>query len=446
MKRSALVLSVVTLMAAAPLHGQGLRELIGNLFIFSENAEDPLFLQGTADQNDPAIRAHGNHFVPAAVGQNATLIQFLTTSVGTNISNIPISSTSGGVTYRFEAGVPIPTSTSPGPIIGERAQTLGRGRLLVGANVTRLKFKAIRGVQMDNIILNFTHENVDFGDACDQQFGGDCSLYGIPNLENDFIQLELDLDLDVTATTFVLSYGLLDRVDIGAVVPIISTTLRGSSRAQVFPFGGPNSVHFFAGTPENPTLVASQSVTGSASGVGDIAARLKIGVSESENTRFAILGEARFPTGSEEDLLGSGEVIVRGMGIVSAQLGPFAPHANVGYAYHESENINDAVLATVGFDQQVAPWATLALDLQAELQVGDSKLGIPEDVQLEVPFARRIRPTTIPEMRDDIVNAAAGFKFTTPSGLTIVTNTIWPLNKGGLRADVVWTAGIEFSF
>jgi hypothetical protein len=445
MKRSALMILVVSLVAAGPLEGQGLRALIENLFIFSESADDPLFLQGSADEDDPLVRAHGEHFIPAAVGNNATLIQFLTTAVGTNIANIPISSTSGGVTYRFEAGVPIPTSTSPGPIIGERAQTLGRGRVLVGANVTRLKFKSIRGIQMDNIILNFTHENVDFA-GCDAQFNGDCSLMGIPNLENDFIQLDLDLDLDVTATTFVLSYGLLDRVDIGAVVPIISTSLRGTSRAQVFPFGGPTAVHFFEGTQDDPTLTASQSVAGSASGVGDIAARLKIGISESSTARFAILGEARFPTGSEEDLLGSGELIVRGLGIVSAQFGDFSAHGNIGYAYHESAQINDAVLATVGFDQVMSPWATFALDLQAELQVGDNKLGIPEDVQFDTPFARRISPTTIPDMRDDIINAAAGFKFTTPSGLTIVTNTIWPLNRGGLRPDVVWTAGLEFSF
>ena len=49
-------------------------------------------------------------------------------------------------------------------------------------------------------------------------------------------------------------------------------------------------------------------------------------------------------------------------------------------------------------------------------------------------------------MRDDIVNASVGFKFVTSAGLTIVTNSIWPLNNGGLRPDVMWTAGLEYSF
>jgi len=321
---------------------------------------------------------------------------------------------------------------------------------LVGVNVTRLRFKSIRGVRMDNIGLNFTHQNVDF-EGCDAQFGGDCSLQGVPKLENDFVRLDLDLDLNVTATTFVVSFGLVDRIDIGAVVPIISTTLRGSSRAEVVPFGdrsgNPSStVHFFDGSPVAPQLTSNKLVSGSASGVGDIAARVKIAVSESDRARFAILGETRFPTGSEEDLLGSGELVVRGMGIVSAQFGDFSPHGNLGYAYHDSELLNDAVLATVGFDHLMAPWATLAMDLVAELQVGNSKLLIPDDVRIDVPFVRTIQPTTIPDMRDDIVNASAGFKFTTSSGLTIITNSIWPLNRGGLRSDVVLTAGIEYSF
>src|SRR4051812_45791189 len=47
--------------------GQGLRDKISQLFIFGGGA-DPLFLAGSADPNNPAsIRAHGEHFVPAAV-------------------------------------------------------------------------------------------------------------------------------------------------------------------------------------------------------------------------------------------------------------------------------------------------------------------------------------------------------------------------------------------
>ena len=134
------------------------------------------------------------------------------------------------------------------------------------------------------------------------------------------------------------------------------------------------------------------------------------------------------------------------MGIVSGEFGQFAPHANVGYLYREGDDQNDAVLANVGFDQMLAPWATLAVDLVSELQVGDSKLAVPDPFIIDEPFRRLIEPTSVPDIRDDIINASLGFKFTATSGLTIVTNSIWPLNSGGLRPNVMLTAGLEYSF
>ena len=304
MTRSSLLLSLL-LIVPANAAAQGLRGKIGELFIFG-TGEQPLFLAGTADNT--SVQAHAGHFVPSAVGSNASLISFLTSAIGTGIAAIPISATSSG-TFRFEGGVPVQTSTSPGPIIGERAQTLGKGRVFVSASVSRLNFKTLRGADLDDLRLNFTHANADFP-GCDTIFGGDCTLQRIPTLENDFIQLDLALELDVRATTFQVTYGLLDRVDIGVAIPIISVSLRGQSNAQVVPFGGPTASHFFDGTPADPELFASRSVQGSTTGVGDIAARVKIGISESPSKRFAILGDARFATGSEEDFLGSGHFSV----------------------------------------------------------------------------------------------------------------------------------------
>ena len=54
----------------------------------------------------------------------------------------------------------MPTSSSAGPIFGERVQTVGRGRFLVGVNVTGVRFTSVRGVPLNNIALVFTHENI----------------------------------------------------------------------------------------------------------------------------------------------------------------------------------------------------------------------------------------------------------------------------------------------
>lgn len=446
MRYRAWCLSVLVLAAVPrPAPAQGLLDKLSELFIFGPG-EDPLFLGGSGDPNNPAsLRVHGSHFIPSAVGSNGTIIAFLSTSVSSNVAQVPVSATSGGATFRFEGGVPVRTSRSAGPIFGERAQTLGRGRVLVGANRTGIAFNTLRGVDLHDIRLTFTHQNVDFA-GCDSSSGGDCSLMGIPGVENDVIDVHLSLDVDLSVTSFFMTYGLLDKVDIGVVLPIVRTTLRGESEAQIVPFGGPTVMHFFGGTPDHPVLSASRFEEGSATGLGDVAVRVKVNARDREPVAVALLADARFPTGSEVDLLGSGSFAARGLGIVSAQFGDFSPHVNIGYSYRAGSGTNDAVLATVGFDNLLAPWATLAADLISELQVGTSRLRVPGTVTIDAPFHRTVETTTIPNGRDDIVNASLGIKLTTSAGVTVVANGEWPLNRGGLRPSVIWTAGLEYNF
>ena len=444
MQRS-LVMIVAALLVAQPASAQGLRDLVSQLFIFG-SGDDPLFLEGTNDPNNPtAIQAHADHFVPSAVDGNATLIAFLGSAIGTSVSNLPISSTSSGTTYRFEGGVPVATSTSAGPIFAERAQTLGKGRILVGVTYNAFRFHTVRGVDLDDIALTFTHVNADFA-GCDTVFGGDCTLVGIPGLENDYMELQLDLDLNVTATVFNLNYGLFDFLDIGVAVPIISTSLSGVSNAQVRPFGGPTAAHFFDGTTTDPELIATRTVMGSRTGLGDVAARIKARIAQNDNSAFGILADARFATGSAEDFLGAGHASIRGVGIASAQFGGFSPHANIGYVYRDSDVLTDAMLATIGFDQRLAGWATLALDLISELQVGTSILQLPATHHFDFPFERSVEPSNIPNIRDDIVNGSVGMKFITGPGILIITNALIPLNKGGLRTNVGFTVGFEYNF
>src|SRR5436189_569241 len=430
-------------LTATPLHAQGLRDKISQLFIFADG-KDPLFLGGTAG-SDSATALHADHFVPSANADNGSLISFIGTAISQNVANLPVSATSGGSTFRFEAGVPVPTSRSPGSVFGERAQTLGRGRVFIGANVNRLHLESLRGVRLDGIEMTFTHQNVT-GPACDSLVGSSCTPYGVPTHENDVIALRLALDLDMTVTSFFVSFGLLDKVDIGVVVPIVSASLRGTSDARIIPFGGTTAQHFFGGTAANPVLATSRFVDGSATGIGDIAVRAKVTLTQSERTTFALLGDVRFPTGSEDDLLGSGHLAARGLGILSARFGGFSPHANLGFLFRSGDLQHNAVLATVGFDHLMAPWATLAADLVSEFQVGESKLRLPGTVTYDAPFRRTVEPTNIPTERDDQINGSFGFKFATGAGITLVGNTLWPLNRGGLRPNVLWTVGLEYNF
>src|SRR5437870_3568273 len=78
-----LLASLALLLTIAPrLAAQHLRDELSALFIFGAG-QDPLFLGGTGDPNNPeSVRIHGNHFIPAAVASNGTVISFLTNSIG----------------------------------------------------------------------------------------------------------------------------------------------------------------------------------------------------------------------------------------------------------------------------------------------------------------------------------------------------------------------------
>ena len=431
-------------MLCTPLRAQGLRDQISQLFIFGPG-EDPLFLAGTAANPSQAIAIHGKHFEPSASTQNGTVISFITNAISGNVADFPFSSASGGTTFRFEGGTPVPTSTSTGPVFAERGQTLGGGRVLVGFSYNTFRYTSLRGVDLHNVNLTFTHENVT-GAKCDSIFGQSCTPMGVPSFENDIMPFQLSLDINVTLASFVLTYGVTDHLDIGIALPLVSTSLVGHSVANIIPFGGDSAFHYFAGTATNPVLSATRFVQGSATGLGDVAVRVKLNLHNSDQSSVAILADGRFPTGSEQDLLGAGQFSGRLVAVVSGRFGAFSTHADVGYLRRVGAFRNDAVLATLGFDHLMAPAVTLAVDMISQLQVGNNKLTVPGPVTYTVPFQRTVQTSDIPDIRDDLINGSFGLKFTLSGGPTIITNALVPLNRGGLRPDVLYTLGLEYGF
>ncbi len=428
LRQTLLLFSAVALLAPAAPNEIGaqapLRERLGALFTFGSCGE-PLCLD--------LDNTHGNHYVPGIAQGNSTVIAFVTQAVARSSSSLPISATSSGATYSIVDGLPVRTSTSAGPIFAERSHTLGKGRFFIGTNVTHIGYSTINGVPLDNLQLTFAHQDV-----------GAPGL-GDPEFENDVIRLRLALDMDLLMAAVSATYGLTDNVDIGVAVPYMRVSMAGTSTAQIDPFG-PNPLHFFGGTSADPILRATASMNATASGIGDIVGRLKVNLGQGARYGSAILTEVRFATGDEENLLGAGASSARAVGVLAAQYGNFAVHANGGYLVRTGELQNDAVLATAGFDNLMAPWATLAFSLISEWRVGEEKLSLPGPIQIEFPFPRTIQSTTIPHRRDDRLDAAMGMKFSLRGGTVLMINGTAPLKKTSLQPDFVWTAGLEFAF
>ena len=144
--------SMVAFLAAAPtLQAQGLRDQLTDLFTFGTCGK-PLCLD--------LGNGHGNHFLPAVAAGQTSVIGFVTEAVAQSASSIPISATSSGATYSIVDGLPVRTSTSAGPIFGERPQTLGRGRFFIGTNVSAIHYTTLNGAPTDGLQFTFSHENV----------------------------------------------------------------------------------------------------------------------------------------------------------------------------------------------------------------------------------------------------------------------------------------------
>jgi len=240
----------------------------------------------------------------------------------------------------------------------------------------------------------------------------------------------------------------VDGVDLSVAVPVVRTSIQATSLATILPLGegAGLSPHFFGGTASNPVTTAVASTSGAATGLGDVAARLKINVTQTKGFGTALLLEGRFPTGDANNLLGSGAFSGRGMLIASGTIGALSPHANLGYVFRDGDLQTNSVIANLGFDQLVAPRITMGFDLLSDWQIGASKLVIPPPVQYQAPYPHQQIVSNIPNQHDNFASASVGFKFTTQRGIVVVTNALFPLRNSGLQPSVVWSGGLEYAF
>jgi hypothetical protein len=408
------------------VHGQSLSERFTQLFTFGDCGQ-PLCL------SVDVVGGHGLHYIPSVTQGENDLLAFLTGSLATSLGSLPFTAATGVTTYLITADAPVPTVTSMGSIFAERSQTLGRGRLLAGANVNALSMHTIRGVPLRDLVLRFGHQNVGNGEL------------GDPGFENDIIEVHTDLDVNLLVTSLFASYGIHNNIDIGVLVPIVRASLSGTSEAEVLAAVDPTP-HLF-GTPGNTALFALSSTEGSAIGLGDVAVRVKANLYQTNSLGAGVAAEVRLPTGDSANFLGSGQTAVRAFGILSGTTGNFSPHINAGFALRSGATQNNSLVGALGFDQLIAEHATLAVDILADYTLGDSQLQLPEALIFDAQNRRRVRLTDIPtDVRDDLLDASVGVKMRLFGEYTAMVNLLVPLSDGGLRPRSIWTAGFERKF
>jgi len=406
---------------------QSLRSRFEDFFIFGDCGV-PLCLSGS-------VPGHELHYIPVATGAGNPITQRLLSSfqasIVTSLSNIPASLGSGGATIQFVQGLPVTTPVSTGPIFGERGTALGRHRLLTGVNLTGGRFTRFRGTALRDVRLKFIHQDV-----------GNPGL-GDPAFENDVITVIPDVHVSLLAFSGYALYGVTDFLDIGVVIPVVRASLWGRSIGTIE--CGTPCVHAF-GTQALPQLQDTARVDASATGLGDVTIRVKLALPGTGRWRFAVLTEARLPTGHEDDLLGAGKLGLRAQAIASATWGVFTGHVNAGYFDRGGTALNDAALATVGFDVLATRWLTVAADLAGQWQIGPEPFSLGGTARFIAPIVREVKLSNVPSSRDNRYDGSIGFKLTNNRGLTGLANAYIPLNDAGLRSPLLWTVGAQYDF
>jgi hypothetical protein len=222
----------------------------------------------------------------------------------------PNVSTASGFTFTIGSGdAPELESRLYGPLFGERALTNGRGQLSVTFNGQRLRFQKLNGSLIGNTDSGLLWGDLGYDATGDLGYTGICRM-----------------DINTTVYFAAANYGLRDKLDLSVSVPIVHTSVEGSNEFIDYSFAG----NVLDDVADGFEPQGRYFVEGSSTGLGDIGVGAKYAFIREADKGAALSVYAKLPTGSLEDMTGTGETSVGGNFIASFERNGWSPHINVG--------------------------------------------------------------------------------------------------------------------
>ena len=363
-------------------------------------------------------------------------------ALASQLAAVPLPSPASGFTYTFDSslGVFQRSTQSFGPILTERAETIGKHKVTFGVTFQYFSFDTIEGLSLGDVPAVFTHDDAQLG-------GGRVDLVTTNN----------SIDASINQTVAFLSYGLGSRVDLSVAVPFVTVDLAATSQAEVQRIGTSTSpaTHFYDDGSDGFGIDHTYANSGHASGIGDVVVRLKANPVHNDSVALALGVDGRFPTGDEENLLGLGAFGVKPFVVLSLSQGRVAPHLNVAYLWNgesvlagnvatgKKTDLPDQVQYAVGADIGVTKRLTLAFDF-----LGTYVMDSPRLVREVFTAANGKAFPQIGFVTEsyNLASGAAGFKFNPGGRLLIDFNVLFKLDNAGLRDKVTPLVGIEYAF
>jgi hypothetical protein len=386
---------------------------------------------------------HAAHFNSAFQSE----FRLMNVALTSQLATVPLPSPASGFTYNFDPGTGtfVRSTKSFGPILADRGETIGRGKIAFGYTYQFFSFDHLDGISLADIPAVFTHDSPQLG-------GG----------RSDVVSTSNTIEATVSQFTGALTYGLTDRLDLSLAIPVVRTRLSLLSNATIHRIGtGTNlGVHYFRDEDAIGGFGSTRQyfAEGSAAGIGDLVARVKAMVMREGSRAFAVGFDMRMPTGDEQNLLGSGSLGVRPFAAISASIGPLSPHANVAYQWNgkselagnvrlrEKADLPDQFGYAVGGDIVVADRLSVIFDF-----IGDRVVDSPRLESRTSTRTGAAGTVTLPDIlfvTESYWTSAASFglKANLAQRLLVAFNLRFATGDGGLTDRVAPLLGIEWTF
>lgn len=391
----------------------------------------------------PDGSTHSAHFNSAF---QSNFSQF-NVALASQLTSLPLPSPASGFTYRFDSstGTFVRSTQSFGPILTDRAETIGRGRFTFGYNYQFFSFDQLEGIDLSRVPSVFTHDGFQLG-------GGRADVVSTSNA----------IDASVGQWTGALTYGVTDRFDVSLAVPIVKTHLSVLSAATIVRVGtgDEHDIHFFR-DPDAPDQLGAErtfQAGGSASGLGDLIVRVKGAVMRESNRALAAGVDLRMPTGDERNLLGSGAPGVKPFFAYSAAYQRISPHANFAYQWNgssvlagdtetgEKADVPDLVQYALGADVALNDKFSMTVDF-----LGGRSINSPRVRAIDFDASGPAGSAVLPDITFDresywTQSASVGFKTNVVGRLLVDFNLRFTIGTNGLSDRVTPLIGIEYGF
>ena len=440
--RVSIVITVVTLLAgASPAHAQDPYNVTVNVTELSRIFTELYGPDGLVVNSLASLAGGVSHSAHFNSGFESEFSQFGTALTG-QIVSLPLPAPASGFTYQFDPGLGVFTrsTSSFGPILAERADTIGARRVSIGFAYQRLAFDSIENIDLQSVPAVFTHDNAELR-------GG----------REDVITTVNSIDSEVSRSAAFITYGVTNDLDVSIAVPYITTDIVVTSDATVRRIGTTvPEIHFFRAVDDSIGDRRIYTAFGHASGIGDITIRMKQAIKKSPRNGIALGLDLRLPTGDENNLLGTGAPAVQPFAAWSATYGTFAPHINLGYQWNGSstlagdieagvsEDLPDVAVYALGAVVAIHPRVTLALDVLGRYIIDSPRVRLEDFVALD---GHSVYPNIAFDTGSiNELSSAVGLKINVAGRLLLNTNLLMRLNSEGLRDKISPLVGVEYAF